>query len=101
MKAYSGGNFTYNYTVPTSNVNRNFSVINTVVAPATATATNENQDNDVISNTATNAAAGKRKRRKRSKNKISFDTILNNFLTYSSTLFQLTYHKRNDSGEKQ
>ena len=64
-KAFSGANFTVNYTLPQTNINRNFSVVNTVVAPATATAINENQDNDVISNTAQNAG-GRRKRKKRS-----------------------------------
>merc|ERR1719322_678447 len=70
-KAFSGANFTVNYTLPATNVNRNFSVVNTVVAPATATATNENQDNDVISNTATNA--GGRRKRKKAQHTIFYD----------------------------
>ena len=84
-KAFSGANFTYNYTAPASNINRNFSVINTVEAPALAEAMNENQDNDQISNTATNVG-GRRKRKKRSSREMSFTSLVRAFFGQLSTL---------------
>ena len=92
-KALSGANFTVNYTLPQTNINRNFSVVNTVVAPATATATNENQDNDVISNTAQNAG-GRRKRKKRSTRYFTMKNMLNSLFAKLRLFLSQLYFKR-------
>ena len=92
-KAFSGANFTVNYTLPQTNINRNFSVVNTVVAPATATATNENQDNDVISNTAQNAG-GRRKRKKRSTRYFTMKNMLNSLFAKLRLFLSQLYFKR-------
>ena len=99
LKAFSGGNFTVNYTLPETNVNRNFSVVNTVVAPATATATNENQDNDNISTNAQNAG-GRRKRKKRSTRYSTISRMLKNFFEYLSTFLEFLHFNRKVFDEK-
>ena len=97
-KAFSGANFTVNYTLPQTNINRNFSVVNTVVAPATATAINENQDNDVISNTAQNA--GGKRRKKRSTTYSRMNDILRKFFLYIRSFLDMLSFKRNVSNDK-
>ena len=82
-----------NYTGQDVNVNRNFSVVNTVEAPATATATNDNQDNDNINNDAMNGG-GKRRRRKRNTKSESLNFMLANFLRYLYSLVELLCQQR-------
>ena len=96
LKAFGGGNFTYNYTGAATNINRNFSVVNTVIAPATATATNQNNDNDQITNTATNVGG---RRKKRSARVLSERITLMNY--FKSIINANRFAIRRKRGQKQ